>query len=177
MNINIKGLHKAEVLFALWHASHAQGLSWLSLPKVNFSIDRAYEITRELAWSDFKQMKADGSGTEVSLLLELKEEFKTEIDEFCDSGKARLYFDYVDGHVIKCDLSGDEFNPALFDRDCGEGAAAKAIENLRENGIVGLVRVGLENHEKCKDEAAMGLIDMLFRAAAERRVKEDNDEN
>lgn len=43
-----------------------------------------------------------------------------------------LYFDYVYGHVIKCDLSGDEFDPHLYDRDCGGGAAQRAIDKLRK---------------------------------------------
>ena len=42
-----------------------------------------------------------------------------------------LYFDYVAGHIIRCDLSKDEFDERLFDRANGDGAAAKAIENLR----------------------------------------------
>lgn len=41
------------------------------------------------------------------------------------------YFDYVRGRVMKVDLSGDELNPALYDRDTGEGAAAVALEALR----------------------------------------------
>ena len=44
---------------------------------------------------------------------------------------ARLYFDYVEGHVIKCDLSGDSFDEFLYDRDCGPGAAEAAIDELR----------------------------------------------
>lgn len=44
---------------------------------------------------------------------------------------ARLYFDYVEGHVIKCDLSEDSFDEFLYDRDCGPGAAASAIDELR----------------------------------------------
>ena len=44
---------------------------------------------------------------------------------------ARLYFDYVEGHVIKCDLSGDSFDEFLYDRDCGPGAAENAINELR----------------------------------------------
>ena len=35
---------------------------------------------------------------------------------------------------MKVDINGDEFDPRLFDRDNGEGAAEKAIENLRNNG-------------------------------------------
>lgn len=42
----------------------------------------------------------------------------------------RLYFDYVAGHVIKCDISGEEFDERMYDRDCGEGAAQRAIDAL-----------------------------------------------
>ena len=42
-----------------------------------------------------------------------------------------LYFDYVDGRVIKCDLAKDSFDPWLFDRDLGAGAAARAINQIR----------------------------------------------
>lgn len=44
---------------------------------------------------------------------------------------ARLYFDYVEGHVIKCDLTEDSFDEFLYDRDCGAGAAEAAIDELR----------------------------------------------
>lgn len=39
----------------------------------------------------------------------------------------RLYFDYVDGRCMKVDLSGDMLNPTSYDRDCGQGAAARAL--------------------------------------------------
>lgn len=42
-----------------------------------------------------------------------------------------MYFDYVAGHVIKCDLSGDTFNPRNYDRDNYEGAAEDVIDALR----------------------------------------------
>lgn len=42
-----------------------------------------------------------------------------------------LYFDYVKGHVIKVDLSNNEFDPFGYDRDNGDGAAQKVIDNLR----------------------------------------------
>lgn len=44
-----------------------------------------------------------------------------------------LYFDYVAGHVIKCDITEDEFDERLYDRDCGEGAAQAAIDKLENN--------------------------------------------
>lgn len=91
-NVNISGLDKAEVLKALWDASHPQGMSFLGLPKGGFTLAMAEDEVKN---------------------------------------NPNLYFDYVSGHVIKCDLSGDDFDPWLFDRDCGEGAASRAIEKLR----------------------------------------------
>ncbi len=91
--VDISGLDKGEVLFALYTASHYQGLSFLG------AVD-SYTL---------KDAKADYEAS---------------------SGK---YFDYLHGKVLKVDLSGDSFDPRLFDRDCGEGAAAAAIERLRKS--------------------------------------------
>lgn len=44
--------------------------------------------------------------------------------------KEGTYFDYLGGRVMKVDLSGNEFNPALYDRDNGEGAAQHAIDSI-----------------------------------------------
>lgn len=44
------------------------------------------------------------------------------------------YFDYVDGRVMKVDLSGDELRTHLYDRDNGQGAAEAA---LRDAGLIG----------------------------------------
>lgn len=43
----------------------------------------------------------------------------------------RLHFDYFQGRVMKVDLGGDSFDPWLYDRDNGEGAAQRAIDELR----------------------------------------------
>ena len=42
------------------------------------------------------------------------------------------YFDYVAGRVMKIDLSKDQFDPWLYDRDNGEGSAARVINTLLE---------------------------------------------
>ena len=42
-----------------------------------------------------------------------------------------LYFDYLQGRVMKVDLSGDTFNPRLYDRDNGDGAAERAVNSIR----------------------------------------------
>lgn len=39
--------------------------------------------------------------------------------------------DYFHGRPIKCNLTGDEFDPRLFDRDAGAGSAARAIDEIR----------------------------------------------
>lgn len=99
--VNIKGLDKAEVLLALWEGSQIQGISFLGLYNKTMSLDEAKKEVEE----------------------------KIEIEEK-EGREGNLYFDYVNGKVIKCDISKDEFDPWLYDRDNGEGAAEKAIERL-----------------------------------------------
>lgn len=41
--------------------------------------------------------------------------------------KRGSYFDYLKGRVMKVDLSGDTLDPRLYDRDNGQGAAARAL--------------------------------------------------
>lgn len=52
--------------------------------------------------------------------------------EHLRSRKMDLYFDYFKGRVIKCDITGAEFDPRLYDRDLGVGAAQNAINKLTE---------------------------------------------
>jgi hypothetical protein len=40
----------------------------------------------------------------------------------------QTYFDYLRGRVMKVDLSGDELDPRLYDRDNGQGAASAALD-------------------------------------------------
>ena len=68
--------------------------------------------------------------------------------------KTQTYFDYLKGRVMKIDLASDkEFSERLYDRDNGDGAALRAIDQLRtfgttEKGIIGV------QHELGKREAA-----------------------
>ncbi|MEV6854797.1 hypothetical protein AB0M89_13420 [Streptomyces microflavus] len=41
------------------------------------------------------------------------------------------YFEYVNGRVMKVDLSGVQVDVALYDRDNGDGAGAAVIDSLR----------------------------------------------
>lgn len=45
--------------------------------------------------------------------------------------KETMDFDYLHGRVMKVNISGDEFNEWLYDRDNGAGAAQRAIDTLR----------------------------------------------
>lgn len=51
------------------------------------------------------------------------------IEEAEELLKEHKYFDHLKGRVMKVDLSGDEFDPRLYDRDNGEGAAEKALSS------------------------------------------------
>lgn len=55
----------------------------------------------------------------------------SDAQEIIDSRQDYLYFDYVWGRVIKCDLTGEEFSESLYDRDIGPGSAQKVIAALR----------------------------------------------
>lgn len=50
-----------------------------------------------------------------------------EARELIDNHGLENRFDYVHGRVMKVDLSGTTLDPRLYDRDNGEGAAARAI--------------------------------------------------
>lgn len=41
------------------------------------------------------------------------------------------YFDYLNGRVMKVDLSGDTFDPFFYDYNNGQGAANEVIAKLR----------------------------------------------
>lgn len=52
-----------------------------------------------------------------------------EAQALLDSGQT--YFDYVKGRVMKVDLSSDQLETWLYDRDNGQGAAERAINSIR----------------------------------------------
>lgn len=51
-------------------------------------------------------------------------------EEACHLLSQHTYFDYLNGRVMKVNLSSDELDPYLYDRDNGEGAAQKAIDSI-----------------------------------------------
>lgn len=42
------------------------------------------------------------------------------------------HFDYLAGRVMKVELKGDQLDPWLYDRDNGDGAAARALAGLKQ---------------------------------------------
>lgn len=53
-----------------------------------------------------------------------------EAQEMLDQGQT--YFDYVKGRVMKIELSGDELETDLFNRDNGDGVCERIIEQLKQ---------------------------------------------
>lgn len=47
--------------------------------------------------------------------------------------KGQKYFDYLEGRVMKIDVSGDEVDPWGYDRDNGPGAVNKVVEAIRQS--------------------------------------------
>lgn len=142
--VNIAGLDKAEVLLALWKGSHCQGMSFLGMMGAGkgMDIERAKEIVKERAYWEWKYTQAEDKTDLPNDLEEVSDEDREAFEAwYATNPSFKCDFDYVDGHVIKCDITGDNFDPRLYDRDCGEGKAEKVITALR-------------NGEECNDEDA-----------------------
>lgn len=103
--VNIAGLDKAELFAALYNHAKPLGMGKLHYdPTV---------LTKESA------EKLMGLGDDAARMF---------------PGMRRgnsLYFDYVKGRPLKIDLSGDEMDTWLYNRDQGEGAAERIVAELR----------------------------------------------
>lgn len=60
------------------------------------------------------------------------------------------YYDYHKGRVMKVRLSGDTLDPRLYDRDNGQGAAARALEG---QGFTNIQLTGYSWFSCGKDDA------------------------
>lgn len=47
--------------------------------------------------------------------------------------KGQTYFDYLQGRVMKIDVSENEMDTWGYDRDNGQGAASKVVEAIRKS--------------------------------------------
>lgn len=112
--IDISNLDKAAVLAALFNASKQQGMGFLSL-------DGA------------KPMTVADAQAEISQGLKRFDALAKEHDKPEGYYSKHAYdFDYLRGRVMKVDISGSEMGEWLFDRDNGSGAAARAIDAIRQ---------------------------------------------
>ena len=69
---------------------------------------------------------------EMGLMKKPQDMTKEHAQAILDNFKGEKYFDYLDGKVMKIDLTkDDEFEERLYDRDNGVGSAQKAINSLK----------------------------------------------
>lgn len=103
--VDIQGLDKAAVLAALFHASQPRGMGLY------------HRLCREdLTLPDAQDLIEEQNNTDFGRDFPFR-------------------FDHVHGRPLKVDLSGDAFSPSMFDQDNGEGAAARAVQTLREGHV------------------------------------------
>lgn len=98
--LDISKLDKAEALVALYNNSRQQGMGFMHAQGQN-------EMTPEQAAEKLELSKC----------------------RYPD-GRTSIYFDYLHGRVMKVELGGDTLDVRLYDRDNGEGAAARALAPL-----------------------------------------------
>ena len=79
---------------------------------------------RELLIALYDNAKIQGMG-----IFQAKSE-PLSLEEAEELLKKHYYFDYLYGRVMKVDLSGDELNPDLYDRDNGDGAVERVIKTI-----------------------------------------------
>ncbi len=87
-------------------------------------IDLSKKDKAEVLVKLYNASKPQGMGL---LHYKAKDMTKQEAQTLLDQGQS--YFDYLNGRVLKIDLSGDTLDPWLYDRDNGQGAAEKALAN------------------------------------------------
>lgn len=104
--IDISDLSKAQVLAALYNASRPFGMGMLHF--------EPGDMTTEQAQSIF-----DSRGDDITAMFGRKANPNT------------YRFEYLKGRLMKVDLSGDCFDSQWYDRDIGDGAAARAVEQIR----------------------------------------------
>lgn len=109
--VSIAGLDKAELFAALYNHAQPLGMGFMQYdPTV---------LTKEVA-----QKMMEGGDDSARM--------------FSGIGSRRvLYFDYVKGRPLKIDLSGDELETSLYNRDQGKDAAEKIIAKLRAATPIG----------------------------------------
>ena len=94
-----------------------------------------FDMREEISIKNLKKavvLKAlyDGSHVQGLGFLQAVENFSIDDAKKWMDENPNLYADYVHGRVIKVNLSRDTFDPSLYDRDCGQGAARRQIDKI-----------------------------------------------
>jgi len=96
--MNIKSINKATILAALYNRAQPLGHGFLHYDPVSMTVEKAKDII------------TDRGDDHVAM--------------FGPQVRAnRLYFDYLKGRVMKVDLSKDDLDTRLYNRDNGDNAA------------------------------------------------------
>lgn len=111
MDVNIEGLDRAELLAALYNSAKPLGMGLLHFVPGDMPIEEAQSILDGVAGERSVWMNVGGSHGQW------------------------LYFDYLKGRVIKCDLGEDEMRTDLYNRDNGRGAAEGIVKALRAKSV------------------------------------------
>jgi len=103
-NVSIKDLDKSAILAALYNAAVPMGMGYLHYQPNDMTIEQAKAIINK--------------GDDKTRMFGLP---------------ASLTFDYVMGRPLKIDITGDELDTSLYDRDQGDGKGEQVINQLRNN--------------------------------------------
>jgi hypothetical protein len=91
-------------------------------------------------------------------------------DEAAEILAGQQRFDYLKGRVMKVDLSGDKFDPRLYDRDNGDGAAERVVVALRSGSAPARCRDPLGVPSTCTMPEPLLTMIATVEAAAGRRA-------
>jgi len=102
--VSIKDIDKAKLLAALYNRARPQGLGFLHFSPQDMTVEEARKQLEE-GYDHRKQ--------------------------FGEFGSKPMFFDYLNGRVMKVNLNGDKMDTWGYNRDNGEGVAEKIITSLR----------------------------------------------
>jgi hypothetical protein len=105
--VNISGLNKVELLRDLWGR------------QIVPPVFRREEHLRDI-W-----------GVHIPPFLKVKSIPLPPFDHSLAEEAVKKRIDYFCGVAIKCDLSGDEVDPFLYDRDAGKGKFQEVVDFMR----------------------------------------------
>lgn len=81
----------------------------------------------------FNQAKPQGLGFLVATTMEMSEAEAQVLIDRSKKAKLPLRYDYLEGRSCKVDITTDEFDPWLYNRDNGEGVAERVVKELRKD--------------------------------------------